>query len=148
MYIKVENGIPSNYSIKQLKIDNPNVSFPSDLPNELLENFSVYKVKLEDMPVLNDFEQIAEQEDSPVLEDGKWVLKFAVRNKTQAEKDEYESQLSIQARDKRDRLLRDSDWTQILDAPVEKAQWATYRQALRDVPQQAGFPQTITWPEL
>lgn len=48
----------------------------------------------------------------------------------------------------RDRLLTASDWTQVADAPVDQAAWATYRQALRDVPQQAGFPDNITWPEV
>jgi len=42
--------------------------------------------------------------------------------------------------------LKDSDWTQVADAPVDKAAWATYRQALRDVTGQEGFPWTITWP--
>jgi hypothetical protein len=48
----------------------------------------------------------------------------------------------------RDRLLAASDWTQVSDAPVDQAAWATYRQALRDIPQQAGFPENITWPEM
>ncbi|MGA0927422.1 MAG: phage tail assembly chaperone, partial [Burkholderiaceae bacterium] len=52
-----------------------------------------------------------------------------------------------EARQTRDRLLAASDWTQVADAPVDAAAWATYRQALRDVPQQAGFPETIVWPE-
>lgn len=42
--------------------------------------------------------------------------------------------------------LKECDWTQVADAPVDKAAWATYRQALRDVTQQSGFPWTITWP--
>lgn len=49
-------------------------------------------------------------------------------------------------RDRRDQLLTDSDWTQMPDASVDQAAWATYRQALRDIPQQAGFPTDITWP--
>ena len=49
-------------------------------------------------------------------------------------------------RKKRDQLLADSDWTQVPDAPVDQAAWATYRQALRDVPQQTGFPTDINWP--
>lgn len=53
-----------------------------------------------------------------------------------------------EARQQRDRLLAASDWTQVSDAPVDQAAWATYRQALRDVPQQAGFPDNITWPEV
>jgi len=52
-----------------------------------------------------------------------------------------------QARSQRDALLSQSDWTQVSDAPVDQAAWADYRQALRDVPQQAGFPTEITWPQ-
>ena len=54
--------------------------------------------------------------------------------------------LAQAAREKRNALLADSDWTQLTDAPVDQAAWATYRQALRDVTQQSGFPWTITWP--
>lgn len=50
-------------------------------------------------------------------------------------------------RGKRDWLLTQSDWTQLPDVPLTtQAAWATYRQALRDVPQQPGFPTEITWP--
>ena len=54
--------------------------------------------------------------------------------------------LATQARTQRDALLSQSDWTQGADAPVDQAAWATYRQALRDVPSQAGFPENINWP--
>ena len=46
----------------------------------------------------------------------------------------------------RDAKLTQSDWTQVADAPVDQAAWATYRQALRDIPSQAGFPNEVTWP--
>lgn len=51
-----------------------------------------------------------------------------------------------EARGERSRLLTASDWTQQPDAPVDQAAWAAYRQALRDVPEKAGFPFNITWP--
>ena len=54
-------------------------------------------------------------------------------------------------RARRDKLLADTDWTQTLDAPIDAAtreSMRTYRQALRDVPQQDGFPADIQWPEL
>ena len=54
--------------------------------------------------------------------------------------------LAATARAQRTVLLQQSDWTQVADAPVNQAAWATYRQALRDVPDQAGFPETINWP--
>jgi hypothetical protein len=52
-----------------------------------------------------------------------------------------------EVRAERDRLLAASDWTQVADAPVDQAAWAIYRQALRDVPDQAGFPENVIWPE-
>ena len=42
--------------------------------------------------------------------------------------------------------LAECDWTQLADAPVDNLSWAVYRQALRDIPTQAGFPWNITWP--
>jgi hypothetical protein len=54
--------------------------------------------------------------------------------------------LKQQVRMERDILLSASDWTQVADAPVDKQAWAEYRQALRDVPQQSGFPESVTWP--
>ena len=51
-----------------------------------------------------------------------------------------------EAREQRNALLVESDWTQVADAPVDHQAWADYRQALRDVPQQAGFPTDINWP--
>jgi hypothetical protein len=53
-----------------------------------------------------------------------------------------------QMRQLRDGLLAKSDWTQVSDAPVDKAAWATYRQALRDVTLQPGFPYDILWPNV
>lgn len=57
--------------------------------------------------------------------------------------------LAYAARAKRDRLLSESDW--IVTRSIEIAadtppEWLAYRQALRDVPEQAGFPQAIDWP--
>ena len=50
-------------------------------------------------------------------------------------------------RAKRQSLLTASDWTQLPDVPLEtKAAWATYRQALRDITDQAGFPFDVVWP--
>lgn len=51
-----------------------------------------------------------------------------------------DSIIATQARAKRNGLLRQSDWSQLPDANVDKAIWATYRQALRDLPSQKGFP--------
>lgn len=57
-----------------------------------------------------------------------------------------EEELSVSARNRRDVLLRDSDWSVLTDAPTDKTAWQAYRQELRDVPQQEGFPNSINWP--
>lgn len=47
----------------------------------------------------------------------------------------------------RNGLLAASDYTQLADVPItNRAAWATYRQALRDIPAQGGFPESVTWP--
>ena len=46
----------------------------------------------------------------------------------------------------RNAQLAASDWTQVADAPVDKAAWATYRQALRDLPAQGGLPDEAEFP--
>jgi len=50
-------------------------------------------------------------------------------------------------RAERDRRLAASDWTQVSDAPVDSAVWATYRQELRDIPQNYILPDEVEWPE-
>ena len=51
---------------------------------------------------------------------------------------------AIQVRAQRDALLEASDSMALADRIT--ADWTTYRQALRDVPAQAGFPTSVTWP--
>ena len=49
-------------------------------------------------------------------------------------------------RNERDRLLTLCDWTQVADAPVDQEAWRSYRQALRDITSQEGFPGDVDWP--
>jgi len=49
-------------------------------------------------------------------------------------------------RDDRNKRLADCDWTQLADSTADKAAWATYRQALRDITSQGEFPWNVTWP--
>ncbi|UOA25892.1 tail fiber assembly protein [Pseudosulfitobacter sp. DSM 107133] len=61
----------------------------------------------------------------------------------------FYSSESEEYRTQRDTLLAECDWTQLPDTALSAScvtDFATYRQALRDVPQQGGFPSTITWP--
>jgi hypothetical protein len=90
--------------------------------------------------------------------DGKWYTKYILgpvftdtEEATAAEQEaEYKAMKDAEqaksVRTSRGEKLKDSDWTQVADAPVNQAAWATYRQALRDVTKQEGFPWTIAWP--
>lgn len=55
--------------------------------------------------------------------------------------------LELQVRGIRDQMLAQCDWTILTDSQVtNKTEWESYRQALRDLPQQSGFPDSVTWP--
>lgn len=79
--------------------------------------------------------------------DGKWFTKYSVTEMEQEAKDALDAQQAASQRAYRNTLLTDSDWTQLSDSPADTLAWATYRQALRDVTAQAGFPWDIAWPE-
>ena len=54
---------------------------------------------------------------------------------------------AVKVREQRNEKLAATDWTQATDVPqAVKGSYASYRQALRDVPQQAGFPENVQWP--
>ena len=58
-----------------------------------------------------------------------------------------DAEQAASVRASRTQKLKDCDWTQIADSTADKAAWATYRQALRDITTASGFPWTMTWPE-
>lgn len=71
-----------------------------------------------------------------------FTRKPVVDNRTDDEKAE-------EIRSQRKSLIKATDWTQMPDSPLsdaDKAVWQTYRQALRDVPSQATFPNSVVWP--
>lgn len=60
-----------------------------------------------------------------------------------------EARMDRDARNQRQALLNSCDWTQVADADLSKsklADWRAYRQALRDITDQPGFPSEIDWP--
>jgi len=61
--------------------------------------------------------------------------------------DNVNNQKAAEVRVERNAKLSATDWTQIADATGNKAAWATYRQALRDITAQSGFPWIIKWPD-
>lgn len=70
----------------------------------------------------------------------------AVR-KSDDEIDAYEAQKALnRLRQIRNKMLSETDWTQAPDAPVDSQAWATYRQALRDLPDNTEDPRNPAWP--
>jgi hypothetical protein len=96
-------------------------------------------VKPTDPPAFDPTRQRAELVTPEQLPDGTWEARWRVAAIP-------ESEVAGYIRMDRNQRLAECDWTQLADSPVDKAAWASYRQALRDIPQQAGFPWTFTWP--
>jgi hypothetical protein len=89
--------------------------------------------------------------DGPaLLVDGVWTQNWVIENMPVDEAAAYrvikDAEQAQNVRSLRNQFLNNSDWTQVADAPVDKAVWATYRQALRDISTQAEFPNNVTWP--
>ena len=72
MHIKLTNGVPENYSIGQLRRDNPQVSFPKSIPDSTLAEFGVYPLKPTEQPQFDPMTQRVE-EGTPVLQAGEWL---------------------------------------------------------------------------
>lgn len=91
--------------------------------------------------------------------DGKWYTKYSVgpvfvsdsdgtaEEKMAAYRAQKDAEQSKNVRQTRNEKLKECDWTQLADSTADKQAWATYRQALRDVPTQTGFPWNVVWPD-
>lgn len=97
-------------------------------------------IKGMDLP--DDFTEIPPPTDIPgdsvqVWKDGKWsYIKSDIIDKA--------NQVIAQ----RDSMLKATDYTQLEDSPADKKAYAKYRQALREIPTQSGFPVSVVWPVL
>jgi hypothetical protein len=75
----------------------------------------------------------------PIQENGAWKTNWVIQPIPDSEE-------AVKVRADRNQRLKDSDWSRLDDVNVNKLAWADYRQTLRDIPQQAGFPWDIQWP--
>lgn len=134
MYALIENGEVTRVNIT-LPTAIGNTSIPAGATD--LEAFGLYVIQGNE-PV---YDPVRQRLAGPqYVFDGAQVNRvFTVEQIPDAEK-------AGQVRAERNAKLAASDWTQVADAPVDKAAWATYRQALRDISTQTGFPWEVTWP--
>ena len=123
---------------------------PSKLTPEEATALGVFKLQLVTPPFHDSLSQ-TRTEGPALLVGGVWTQNWVIENMPVDEAAAYrvikDAEQAASVRTSRTQMLNDSDWTQVADAPVDKAVWATYRQALRDVTAQSGFPWTITWPD-
>jgi hypothetical protein len=123
--------------VKHYKEMFPNVSFAASGPTDsFLADNNTVKVNLF-KPYDKDTQKLVSCE--PYVEDD-WAYTVTVADKTQEDIDAEINAKAAQIRKQRDDALMASDWTQVLDAPVNRTAWATYRQALRDLPNNPDFP--------
>jgi hypothetical protein len=144
MYTKVTNGTAIKYTLRQLRQDNPNTSFPKVVSNDILASYSVYPYTVTDRPAYDSntqrcVEGVFEQDEQQA-----WTLPWVIQNQTQ---DETEANLRI----KRDHALQSCDWIVIKHTDTGTTipvAWTTYRQALRDITSHANWPNLVEadWP--
>ena len=128
----------------EFRASHPNTSFPPQLTAELQDSMGA-DVVLEGPQAQPTRYQVGFR-DGVEQVDGKWFTKYSVVDMDQDAKDALDAQQAASVRSQRTQKLAESDWTQVADAPVDKAAWAVYRQGLRDVTAQTGFPWEVTWP--
>jgi len=145
MHVLVINGNVEKYpyTIGNLRKDNPNTSFPKNPSDELLEGLGMFRVAKVDRPEYNHTKNIAE--GTPVQVNGVWTQVWNVTDATAEEIAERTAQQAQNVRSERDSKLAETDWMGLSDVTMPEAM-ATYRQALRDITSQEGFPYNITWP--
>ena len=82
----------------------------------------------------------------PYLQDGQ-VFTVEVAALTAEEIQANIDSIALKVRAQRDQFLKNSDWTQGKDiSDAVSTPWAAYREELRNLPDQPGFPKTVTWP--
>ena len=138
---KIENGAVAR--VGDYRDLFPNTSFPASGPSAefMADNgcmgVTVFKAHNRDTQQLVACD--------PYIENGQ-VFTVTVADKTAEQIAAATASQAAQVRSQRNRLLAECDWTQIADATVDKAAWASYRQALRDISSQPGFPGAVEWP--
>lgn len=144
IYVKlVDSSVDTYpYSIRQFKQDNSNTSFPKTITDDLLASYSVYPVTIEDVPSYDHYTQSLEEDGTPSYvtdsSGSRWSIGFTVSNRPQ---DDAEKSV----RSKRDALIAETDYLALSDNTLD-SDMRVYRQSLRDISDQAGFPYSVNWP--
>lgn len=147
LFVKLENGIPVEYPVTYPDLERRYDIPISDLNITFLKSLNFYPVTPKDIPFF-DYTKNCKM-DMPEYINGEWVESYTVSDKTEEQIKIDTENAKISIRGSRDLLLSRCDWTHVTDCSLsneKKTEWATYRQALRDVPAQEGYPWNINWP--
>lgn len=119
---------------------NSSISFSENSLNEL----GIDLVFPAPQPTIGRYQAVIQ--NGAVLVDGKWFEKWEVIDLPPEVVERIDTVQSENIRRQRNQLLFETDWTQLTDSTVNRIAWAEYRQLLRNIPQQSGFPWDLTWP--
>lgn len=140
--LKMVSGSPQPYSIQRLRTDNYNTSFPKNFSADVLLAFDCYPYTRPAVPAIDHMTQ--DLNDAPFIQDaeGNWSRGWSVTQKPQADAE-------ANVRTRRDELLAEKNhhlMAKIAIGTPVPSDVDAYMQALRDVPNQAGFPYNVSWP--
>lgn len=148
--IKIENGSPVGNPINENELRKlyPNISFPRKIIQENITQIDYYILYEGERPITTIFERIIQGPHQ--LIDGKWYTSWVVESFTE-EEIKYATNIKKQdIRRQRDIMLQETDWVVIKSKELNEEvplYWITYRQELRDITNQLGFPYDVIWPE-
>ncbi len=149
----------------EFRFRHPNTSFPKVISRETMDNFGVDPVFEGPAAVCTPPYQTSVRSGVQEI-NGNWFTRYivgpvftdsvdenGVTTTALSQQAEYEANVdAVQAgsvRSLRNKKLTECDWTQLTDSPLDedgKGVWADYRASLRALPEQEGFPWTVTWP--
>ena len=145
-------------SDNELRQRNPNVSFPTVLSPEILSDFNAVAILEGPQATVTPPYEYSQRNGIEEI-NGNYFTKYIVgpvftdnESQTAVEqladyKNNIDAQQAAAVRQQRDQLLKDSDWTQTKDSPdAVDILWQPYRQALRDITLQDGFPHNVIYP--
>tara|TARA_R110000737_G_scaffold234219_1_gene247203 strand:- start:85 stop:543 length:459 start_codon:yes stop_codon:yes gene_type:complete len=149
MYVKITSGDVDTYpySVGQLRRDNPNTSFPKQIPDDMLASHGVMPVTFVEAPSIDGRTQNVAQDAAPLLVGGAWTVGWTTVSNTSEQTQAWDDGVAASNRSKRDGLLAATDYFALSDVTMN-SDMASYRQLLRDITSHANFPnlEDADWP--
>ena len=152
MYALEQAGILVKFplSLNDLRAAYPNTSFTNKVPLSEYKDFGVVDVYTGNCPSYDRDTQKANLNEPFRSADGRWFRNWTIENLSDEELASRNEVAAANVRSQRDLLLKETDWTQLTDAQPSVYSvdgFTEYRQALRDIPEQGGFPHNVIWPQ-